>query len=631
MTGFNGSPTPQPRSRAERRERAQATTVETATIAARHERRKSTTGRKVTLWTICGVAVLALGATGWLGYRVLAAKNSLEAAQGLVSTVKDQASTMDFVGIARSAAELSEHTGTAIEQTQDPLWRSAEHIPLIGRNLIAVREMAEVVDSIANDTVTPLAAVAGGLSPESLKPVDGRINIEPIVQLSDAMGPAASAFHEATAKGIAIDVSGTLSPVQDAGAKVSGMLSSADALIGQAATMLQLAPDLLGANGQRHYILMFQNLAEATALGGTSAALTEITVDNGAISIGRQASSADFKWRDGDPILSPDPNTAALFGTVMYERLNLATSRPDFPTAAQIAQAFWQDSVETPVDAVISIDPGALSYLLEATGPLAMSTGDELNNLNAVPLLLNEIYFRYQGDEIPLTDAFFAEAARTVFDALMSPTTNMPQLVSAIARGVQEHRIMAWSPRADQQAALATTPLGGILPASNDDATTTGVFVRDMSGSKMSFYLDMSVELDSDACTTNSPTFITSIELSSRLDPALAPTLPEYVESHFWRGTGMFRTQVFVYGPPGTTLGEGQIVSQGEETRLEQVGSDLGRPVALYSVILAPGESSQIDVKFVGSAGTYGPSEVRTTPMVNTPTVAINELGCVSK
>lgn len=595
--------------------------------AMRHSQGKSKSGRKATLWIVGGFLIVAVAATGWLGYRVLGAKSSLEAAQGLVGTVKDQAGAADFAGIAQTAELLSVHTSDAVEAANDPVWRAAEFVPVLGKNLTAVREMAEVVDTIATDTVTPLAAVAGTLTPESLKPVDGRINIEPIVQLSAAMTPAAESFHEAVARGAAIDVDGTLGPVADAGAKLSGMLTSADGLVGDAASMLQIAPDLLGANGPRNYLLVFQNLAESTALGGTAAALTEVHVENGAISIGRQASSGDFPWRDGNPVVTPDPNVEAIFEPLMYTRLNLSTSRPDFRTAAEIAQAFWQQYIGGEVDAVISIDPVALSHLLGATGPIPMSTGDQLTQENAVGLLLNEIYFRYSVEDIAMTDAFFAEAAKNVFNALMSPTTDAAKLVSAFSQGIAEHRIMAWSSKPEQQAVFASSPLSGILPETNDEATTTGVFFRDMSASKMDFYLKTGATLETDACTSDTPTFTTTIDLASTITQEQANALPEYVASGLW-GAEHFRTQVFVYGPPGTTLAGTEIVSQGRLTTFDLAAQDLGRPVASFMVWLAPGQTSQITATFTGAAGDYGVPELRTTPMLHKTAVAVNAEGC---
>lgn len=600
-------------------------------MSMRHARRQRPSRRLiVTLSVVGGLIVLLATAGGWLGTRVLNAKSSLESAQSLVGTVKKQATAMDFAGIGTSSTELSKLTADAVNQAHDPVWRAAEFIPIAGKNLTVVRELAESIDSIAQDTVGPLAMVASTLSVESLKPVDGRLNVEPIQKLAAAMAPAAVALDATTKDVAAIDASGTVSQVSDAHTKLNTMLQPVNEMIGSANSALAVAPDMLGASGPRTYLLVFQNLAEATALGGTSAALTEIKVDNGAISIQRQASSGDFPWRDS-PIMEPDPTLSALYTPQFYTRLNLATSRPDFPTAAGIAEAFWQEHIGGTVDGVISIDPAALGYILKATGPVAMSTGDQLTSDNVVKLLLNEVYFRYAGTDVgPQTDAFFAEAAKTMFSALVNTKAEPKALLQAVSQGVNNHRIMAWSAHPAEQQLLATTPLSGILPTDNTSTTTTGVFFRDMSASKMDYYLNTKATLTTDACTSSTPTFTTQVDLHSNITPEQAATLPAYVASGPWGGD-QFQTQVFFYGPPGTKLASTSVDAAGVLSEVGGTADDLGRPVVWFWVILAPGQTSTITATFTGAEGTYAAPELRTTPMLNPTTVTVNSPGCPAK
>lgn len=598
----------------------------------RHGAQKRMSGRAIaTVSTLAVLFVVLLGAGAWLGARGLAAKESLEEAQGLVGTLKTQATALDFAGLGETSQQLSRATENAVDQTHDPVWRVAEFAPFIGVNLTAVRELAEAVDTLAQDAVGPLAGVASTLSIESLKPVEGRINLEPLLQLQAAMGPAATAIDDAATSVAEINLEGTIGQVREAGELLNGMLSGANSQVASLNTVMQVAPDMLGASGPRKYLLIFQNLAEATALGGTSAAMSEITVDNGAINITRQASSADIPWRDGNPVIPADPNLASMYTPEFYTRLNLATSRPDFPTAAQIAQAFWQQDIGGTVDGVISVDPKALSYVLSATGPVAMATGDQLTGDNVVSLLLNEIYFRYQGpDSNAKTDAFFAEAAGTMFKALTSTTADPKTLLAAVTQGVTEHRIMAWSSHPAEQDLIASTPLAGVLPTTNDESTTTGVFFRDMSASKMSYYLQTATRHTTDACTAATPTFTTSVDLHSNITVEQAADLPDYVASGTWGGK-QFQTQVFIYGPPGTTLASNTVDAEGVLTTIGGTSTDLGRPVAWFWVILAPGETSTVTASFTGPAGSYGPAAVRTTPMLNPTTVALDAPGCDAK
>ncbi|TFC55100.1 MULTISPECIES: DUF4012 domain-containing protein [unclassified Cryobacterium] len=595
-------------------------------VPNRPRRRKQRPRRALIILAVCvGLVVVVGAAAGWVGSRVLTAKAELEQAQVLVGTLKSQATAMDFVGLGATSTKLSAATSKAVDQTQDPIWRAAEIVPIAGPNLSAVRQLAEAVDVVAKEAVAPVAEVASGLSAASLKPVDGKINLTPILSLNTALTTASAALDSAAESVAAIELDGTVAQVDAAGTQFGTLLDSAATTVGDVRSIASVVPDMLGASGPRSYILIFQNLAESTALGGTAAALTEVTVDNGQISIARQASSQTFPWRDGEPVIAEDPKLAALYSPLIYTRLNLATSRPDFPTAAQITQAFWQQDLGGTVDGVISIDPAALAHMLGATGPVAMSTGDVLTEDNAVALLLNEIYFRYQGKNGPdQTDAFFAEAAMTMFNAVTNSQGEPVDMLNAVSQGVNEHRIMAWSAHPEEQKILEGTPMAGILPASNEAATTTGVFFRDTSTSKMDFYLETGATLSTDVCTAATPTFTTKVDLHSTLTEELAEKLPSYVATEYW-GADQFRTEVYVYGPPGTSF-----VSAGvaEGADLLATTDDLGRPVAKFNVMLTPGQTSQVTATFAGLAGTYGEPMLRTTPMLNPTTVAVDAPGC---
>ncbi|TFC33832.1 DUF4012 domain-containing protein [Cryobacterium sp. TMT2-14] len=599
--------------------------------AAAHARPRGVKSRHrrvlITLTVLIGLVVLLGAAGGWVGSRALTAKAELEKAQTLVGGLKTQATAMDFAGVGDTATKLSVATSKAVDQTHDPLWRAAEIVPFAGPNLSAVRQMAEAIDMVAQDAVAPIASVASGLSAASLKPVDGKINLGPIVKLNTALATASTALDSAAVVVANIELDGTIEQVSAAGTKLSTMLDGAATSVRDVNSFTAVAPDMLGASGPRTYILVFQNLAETTALGGTAAALTEVTVLDGKISIGRQASSQTFLKDAVSPAIGEDAKVSSLFTSLMYTRLNLATSRPDFPTAAEIAQAFWQRDVGGTVDGVISIDPVALAHMLGATGPVTMRTGDVLSKDNAVALLLNEIYFRYQGRDGPdQTDAFFAEAAKTMFDAVTNSQAEPQTMLKAVTQGVSEHRIMAWSAHPEEQKILEGTPIAGILPTTNDESTTTGVFFRDMSASKMDFYLETAATLSTDVCTAATPTFTTTAKLHSTLTPELAAVLPSYVASGAW-GVKQFRTEVFVYGPPGTTFVSSSIDAV-DGAGLETTTDDLGRPVARFSVMLTPGQTSAVTAVFTGPAGTYAAPELRTTPMLNPTTVTVDAPGC---
>ncbi len=92
------------------------------------------------------------------------------------------------------------------------------------------------------------------------------------------------------------------------------------------------------------------------------------------------------------------------------------------------------------VDGVLSIDPVALSYVLEATGPLPLPGGGELTAAGAVDLLLSRVYAEIE--EPAEQDLFFAAAASSVLGTLTSGVAEPAALVGQLARAAGERRLL---------------------------------------------------------------------------------------------------------------------------------------------------------------------------------------------
>ena len=138
--------------------------------------------------------------------------------------------------------------------------------------------------------------------------------------------------------------------------------------LNSAADAAHLAPGMLGADGQRNYLLMIQNNAEVRASGGIPGALAILTLDNGKLTLGAQSSASELGQMS--PPLSVDPEQEQIYSSRLGEYMHDVNLTPDFPTAASTAQAIWEKKTGQRVDGVISLDPVALSYLLKATGPV---------------------------------------------------------------------------------------------------------------------------------------------------------------------------------------------------------------------------------------------------------------------
>ncbi|WP_166784272.1 DUF4012 domain-containing protein [Cryobacterium gelidum] len=571
--------------------------------------------------------VLFLGAGTWLATRALAVKTDLEASQRLVEQLQEQVKAGDFTGLAATSEELQQRSSSAVNGTRDLTWKIAEFVPVLGQNLTGVRYVAESIDDIVQEVAAPSITLVSEFDLSARDPKTGGFDLTPLDEAVTIVASAQTVFAQSLSKLGSIDTTATVGPVSDAVVKLDGLLVTATDAVNRAAPLLNVAGTALGQDGARNYILAFQNNAESTALGGSAASLSILTADHGSVEITDQASSADLLNRD--PVdVAVDQSAIDLYSQYLVTHSNTATSRPDFPTAGQILKAHVQRDRGTDVDGVISIDPLALSYMLKATGPITLSTGDVLSSDNAVSLLLNEVYFRWDSyKEAEKVDAFFAEAASTILTKVLSGDFDMREMAAAVTKGVNQGSIMAWFANPDLQKLLDGSRLQGTLPKDNADATVVGIYYRDTSASKIDYYLKTATTTSSDICTApQNPTITSSATLTSNLTNAQQADLPDYVKS----GTlgNLFSTEVFVYGPVGATLTSATVDVEGELTQVTTRAVDLGRPVAKFTVYLAPGDISTVTASFQGAAGKYGELEVRGTPMINATPKTILEGDC---
>jgi len=587
-------------------------------MSARHTRSRTPAGRKKRVVKIVLIAVAVL--IGWFGIRSAIVAFNLYSAQSLVTELQSEAASGDFDAVADTVGTLKLHTISAAAGTADPTWRLAELVPGLGANLHAVRMLSETANDIMVNLAAPAADVVAAIDLSERLPETGGFNLEPLAEVRVIAGKAAPVMADSVSRLSTIEAPNLVEPLQKIVIQIDEVVDKVAPLASSAEPVINVVSAALGQEGPRNYLLAFQNNAESTALGGSAAAYTLLHTDAGVVSIADQAGSGDFQ--EFVPVDVPvDQSAFDLYGSYLTDHINTSTSRPDFPTAASIMKAFWERDRGTSVDGVLSLDPIALALMLDATGDITLSSGDVLTSENAVSLLTNGIYFRYPNNEDqPKADAFFAEAAATIVGKVMSGDFDIPKMIKAVSTGVEQGDVLMWSSDTAEQSALDGMTIQGVLPASNEEETVIGVYYRDTSASKIDYYLETATTTTSDVCASpTNPVFSTAITLTSTLSKEAARTLPEYVASRDWGGT-KFRTEVFVYGPIGATVASSTVRVEGLDTGVTSSTSDLGRPVAAFYAYLAPGQSTTVDISFVGAPGNYGPLEVRGTPMIN-PTV----------
>ncbi|WP_161580447.1 DUF4012 domain-containing protein [Subtercola vilae] len=580
------------------------------------------------------VALTVLIVAAWAAFvtsQVLDAKTALQNAQTSAVALQTAAASLNAAAASDAAAEFQTETQQAENDTSGPLFVAAEWIPFLGPNLKAVQQVSATLAGLGSGAVSPAVTFANTLSINSLRPVNGKLDVAVLAKASATITTVQGALTTASASVQQIDTSGTVSEIGAAKTQLVNTLSKTGEQLGKAQTAIGQAQNILGVNGPRHYLLGFLNNAETTALGGGPAALSMVTVDDGAVSITASGTSGDFPLTDG-PVRPMDQNLLNMFSPGIASTLNWSTSRPDFPTAALTMKAFWDKYKGGTVDGVITVDPIALADILAATGPMTLASGDVLTAQNAVPLLLHDIYLRYPPADIETdTNPFFTDTAKTVFTGLTTTTADPNQLLTAVNKSIQSGDLLAWSANPDEENLLTGSRLQGVLPNDNTKTTLVGTYFRDVSVSKTDYWLHTSTTLATDACTNQqNPSFTETVTLHSSITQQEADSLPDFVVGGNFHGK-KFSTEVYVYGPVGAVLTNATAGTSSVNADVRSPSEDLGRPVARYLVDLAPGETNTVTATFTGIPGVYGTPTIQGTPMLNPTTQTPNAPGCPTR
>lgn len=579
------------------------------------------------------VVAVAIGFAAVAASKALSVRDSLTSAVPIASGLPAKVASGENDTAAADAASLQKLSARAVEQTRGLDWRIAEWIPVVGQNLVAVRTAAESVDDVAAFAAESIS----GLDLAAFRPVGGAVDLAAVHRLEEIVSQGAAIFERVNDRIDATDPTFLLPQVSDALGTLDDAVSGVDETLGTLSPILKVLPAALGEGTPRTYLLMFQGNSELRAQGGNPAALALVTATEGRIEMTTQATSVQFANARAESIAPLDAETERIYSDIIGRWIPNMTATPDFPTTVDIMRAWWADEGLPPFDDVISTDPVALSYMLNATGPIPLATGETLTSENAVSLLLNEVYFNYgeyvRGEVLDASaqDAFFASAAAQVFSTLTSGVKEPMALLEALKQASDEGRMKIWSSNPDIESMMTGSKLAGTLPATNDDRTVAGVYFNDTTGAKTDYYADAKIVSTTDQCSASgAPSFQQTITFSNNITPDQADSLPYFITGPHYK-PGHIATDVVVYAPVGASI-ESWAVEGAESSALMAEGTHLGRSVVRISVVTPPQSAATITVEMKGADGTtgadYGSYDVWTTPMVRETPVTIDAPGC---
>jgi hypothetical protein len=347
-------------------------------------------------------------------------------------------------------------------------------------------------------------------------------------------------------------------------------------------------------------LVVTQNSAEARGTGGILGALAIVEFDKGNFKVLQANSNLIFPSERRTPIDMPK-EFVDLYGydPGIFQNSNLS---PHFPYGAEIWMALWERKYGGNLDGVIAVDPTALSYILESTGPIQLDDGEVINSSNVVYKTLSEAYKRFEDDNFARKE-YLVRMMRAVFEKLSARSFEPLDFAHQVKRAILDNRVLIYSRDVATQEKLSTTRLAGHMEL--DPNNEFRAVIKNTDASKLDYYLQKDIKIESVDCL-NPEQILQRITVTVTNTLKNGSNLPAYVLTRADRGKpkdyvkGQHRFELFLYGP---TFSRFSGANREGEGKLGGVGRERNRPLLVTDIDLAPGESETVSAEFLGGVG----------------------------
>lgn len=605
-----------------------ASSSSTSDGLVRHRHRKGEGKKRHTGAIIAAVVAVLLVALGASGFMLLnsakTVKSEAKEAVEIVGGLKDKVTSGDFSTLPDDAKKIDELCDSMKAETSSPLWTAASFIPVYGSDINAARTMIDALSDVSSNALVPMADNLSQATPGKLFQ-DGMINVSALQAVADSLSSSSKVFKNANEKIQGIGDT-HISQVTELVDKAKDGFATLNGAVDAAEKVAPILPQMLGANGQtRHYLVLAMSNVEIRACGGFPGSRGVMSVTDGKLELG------DFVKVDmmKEP-LSPLPITdeeANLFTTgwgltgfnTLGYTMGDVTMTPDYPRAAQLASDMQKAIVGDDIDGVFAVDPVFLQYMLGIVGGTQLPDGTVVDGSNAAKVLLHDIYWNYPVEE---QDAIFAAVAGSAFNKIVGElgSSDITKIAAAIEKGASEGRILMYSRNDDEEKAAKALGISGALQTDTSEAPILGVYVNNYSYSKMDWFLDKRVTIDSSVENADgSTTYRVTTSLKNTMTPQEKAEMPGYFQGH----NGISQDiddevlRLYLYAPAGGSISDIKTSGSGS-IEMNEATHD-GLKVAWGGVHMLLGQDIKVEYKVTTSKDSgHKELKVRTTPTAQT-------------
>lgn len=446
------------------------------------------------------VAVLVSVVVTWVlvaGGTLLRVGMDLHAARHEVTAAIEALGTSELTQASDHFARGSRRAASAVTTLDQRHLAPLRALPLVGDDLDGARHLAVAVQETGRSASGLLAVAEDAVH---VRPADGGagpgVPVTELVGLQQPLERFASTLATQAGQLRASSCGDRVWPVGRACRQYLARVGSVLGKVERAATLLDVAPALLGDGQPRRYLMFAASYSELRGTIGLLGSWTIVTVDDGELEIGpfRPTRSLPIPRED---VAAPTPDFAERYSDygALRDWRNVNMS-PHFPDVATVILELWERTDQPPVDGVVVASSRVIARMIDVVGPLEIPGVATLTPENVSEFIGLEAYGEFA------TTGGSRERKRTLGAAATLAFERLVELVDtegpAAAAGlldqvIEDGDLLVHATDAPVQQALEAVGVAGTAPSAQ--GPVTAVVVNNVAGNKVDYFTTRTVDV----------------------------------------------------------------------------------------------------------------------------------------
>ena len=531
------------------------------------------------LLIIAAVALIVTGIEGVRAYQTMRdvrdARLLLKTGQARIESKRLDATDTDLSLARGEFSRAGDHFAAVSSRLDhDPLVIVGRHLPLIGGQLNAASSFASIGEDASAIGVEGVDAASAfdtarkqgnGTLPEKTQQIF--TDVEPFMQeIAQRLTTVDRARADLGGRSLLPPLRGAVTELDQRRARLQEFLDTYQ-------RSRDFAPEFLGFDGTKTYLILAQNNTEMLPTGGLVTVVGTMRLNRGTIEKMEFHDAVQFgeDWiaRTGAYVEPPQPLKQYLLKDTSWNLL-VSTWAADFPTSARSAARFYELEGGEHVDGVIGINLTTLERLLDVTGPVDIPEfGVTVTADNAFELISEHTRAAYepQGDRKAFTGLVADEVLRRV---LRPAPGQWSPLVDIVQRLGDEKDMLVYTTDKKQQALVQKWGWDGAVEDKGGDSLM--VVDASVNSTKLNAVVEHSASVDVALDDAGRANTTVKLDYFNNLAPWERGKDPDLVTKLMVGG--LYGGYVRLLTPPGSRITS--LTDNGGEIGVEAVGRENG-------------------------------------------------------